>query len=280
VEPKVNYTVVGLFVVILGSALILAAFMLLTKGRTKSYLPYVVYMQEPVAGLSEQSPVKYNGVDVGFVVNMKLNTYNLQQVRLLLNIEEHIPITETTTATLMMQGITGLTYVGLQAKTPYAPLLKAKPGQRYPVIASEPSLLIQLDEAVRDITHAFRSISKAFDRVFDEQNTAAIKKSLANIAKVTQVFSNNSQRIDDFIRNTSAASKQFPAAMGEIKSTFHEGKYAVENISQQTLPSISDLLERLKGIANNLEGLSSDLKANPSIIIRGQAPAALGPGER
>lgn len=286
-DSKVNYTVVGLFVVVLGIALIWAAFMLTTKGRTKSYLPYVVYMQEAVAGLSEQSPVKFNGVDVGYVVSMQLNPHNLQQVRLLLNIDDTIPITETTTATLMAQGITGITYIGLRAKTADAPLLKAQAGQRYPVIKSEPSLLVQLDSAIRDISHTFKVIGSTFERVFDKQNTLAIKESLANLAKITQTLSNNSERFDQLMQSTSEASKQLPQVMTDVKEalvsakqTLDEGKTMVENISQQTIPSAQSLLDHLKSIANNLEGFSSELSDNPSLLIRGKTLPPPGPGER
>ncbi len=57
-------------------------------------------MHESVAGLGVNSAVKYNGVNVGSVKKTSLNNQNPEQVRLLLQIEEHTPITEGTTATL------------------------------------------------------------------------------------------------------------------------------------------------------------------------------------
>ena len=39
----------------------------------KKYILYTVYLHEAAAGLNEKSPVKYNGVPVGFVKQIQLN---------------------------------------------------------------------------------------------------------------------------------------------------------------------------------------------------------------
>ncbi len=72
--------IVGLFVVILTIAIVSIALWLTQNLQEKPYISYLVYMNESVAGLSIQAPVKYNGVDVGYVGNMKINLKNPQQV--------------------------------------------------------------------------------------------------------------------------------------------------------------------------------------------------------
>lgn len=60
-DPRVNYTLVGLFVVGLGVAL--AAVIIWLSGGTedKVYQTYVAYVYESVAGLNPRAPVKYRG---------------------------------------------------------------------------------------------------------------------------------------------------------------------------------------------------------------------------
>ena len=64
-EPKVNYVVVGIFVVLLGFLLV-AVVLWLGKGLDREvYDRYYAYMEESVAGLSVDAAVKYRGVEVG-----------------------------------------------------------------------------------------------------------------------------------------------------------------------------------------------------------------------
>ena len=304
---KVNYTVVGIFVVVLGSILVMITLWLTAGHRAKNFNTYLVYMNEAVAGLSEQAPVKFNGVKVGYVKSIKLNPNNLQQVILTLEIESNVPITTSTTATLMAQGITGLTYVGLKAKTAKAPLLIATAGQPFPVIKSEPSFLVQLDTAVREITTNITNLSESVRQVFDVQNREAISKTLQNIDKFSQTFAENSSEINaslknanTILKNTAKASKDLPQVLKEFKATLtsiknttqrinevgvqarltlQDSHVAVQSFSQQTLPNINQLLTQLGNLTNNLDGLSEKLNQNPSVLIRGELPPPPGPGE-
>jgi len=58
-----------------------------------------------------------------------------------------------------------------------------------------------------------------------------------------------------------------------------QGKIAVKNISQQTVPSINELLHRMDLIGKNLQQLTGELAHNPSVVVRGKLPAIKGPGE-
>lgn len=306
-ESNVNYTLVGIFVLVLGVALALGVYWLSAGRHPRDYTTYMVYMNEAVSGLSEQAPVKFNGVNVGYVSRVELNFNNPQQVILLLNIEENTPVNMSTTATLMAQGVTGITYVGLSAKKAKAPLLTETPGQPYPVIKSAPSLLVELDTALREVTTNIEGISTSFSHVFDKENTTAIKKSLENLQAFTETLAKNSSEISESIKdanlllsNTSQASVQFPRLVSTLQSslesvdkmtktlskssdqfnlTLRDSRSAVQNISQQTLPAAGELISRLDSVATNLQSLSQALRRNPSMLVRGQLPPSAGPGE-
>lgn len=74
------------------------------------------------------------------------------------------------------------------------------------------------------------------------------------------------------LKHISSASTQFTATM-------RSGKNTVDQISQETLPTITTLIRRLNIIAANLEDVSSQMKQNPSVVIRGSTPQPAGPGE-
>ncbi|MFI4963297.1 MAG: MlaD family protein, partial [Legionellales bacterium] len=158
-EAKTNYTIVGLVVVILAAGLLSAGLWLSVGFNQKTYSLYTVYLHEAASGLSEESPVKYNGVQVGFVKDIKLTKNDPRNVAILLSIEEGTPITTSTSATLISQGITGVTYVGLSASTSDLTPIVKMPDEPYPVIPAKPSLFNQLDAIIRQASENVTKVS-------------------------------------------------------------------------------------------------------------------------
>ncbi|MDP2707564.1 MAG: MlaD family protein, partial [Burkholderiales bacterium] len=106
-----NYALVGAFVLVLGAVLIAGVLWLASGGAYhKKYDLYLAIMDESVAGLNLNAPVKYNGVDVGKVRQIQLDTVNPERVNLLFAIERGTPIKEDTVAVLKIQGLTGIAY--------------------------------------------------------------------------------------------------------------------------------------------------------------------------
>ena len=135
-EPKVNYTVVGLFIALLGAAALAGVLWLSRTDYRGVYDRYYTFMDESVSGLSTDSSVKYHGVDVGRVKQIALNPDNPEQVRLALDLLRGTLVKEDTVAVLETQGLTGITTVNLRGGSRASPPLKAQPGERYPVIKS------------------------------------------------------------------------------------------------------------------------------------------------
>ena len=285
-EAKTNYTLVGLTVLMLGAGLLSASLWLSVGFDRKAYIKYITYLNESVSGLTEESPIKYNGVRVGFINSIELNHENPEQVILVLNIEKEVPITESTEATLVFQGITGTTYLGLTAATPSLVPLKKTPNSPYPVIPSKPSFFNQLESNVNTLTTDLK-------RFFSKENSDNIEKILKNFESLSSVFTQNNQNINETLEELPKLTKALKVSAKKIDTmaedvsvagkqftvTMKAGKNSIDQISQQTLPPITLLMRRLNDIAANLEKVSADMRQNPSVILRGSAPPKLGPGE-
>lgn len=184
-EPKVNYILVGAFVVLLGGSILGVVMWLAKSDYRGAYDRYYVYTQESVAGLSVNSTVKYRGVDVGRVKEIILNPENSEEVRVTLDILSGTPVKADTVAVLVTQGLTGLVTLNLNGGSRDAPLLTAEGGQVYPVIKSEPSLFGRLDMAISKLLSeqpltqlltSLSSLSQNATSVLDDENRARSRR--------------------------------------------------------------------------------------------------------
>lgn len=285
-EAKTSYTIVGLIVLILAAGLLSMGLWLSVGFNQKTYNEYTVYLRESVSGLSPESPVKFNGVKVGFVKNIKLNKFDPRQVELTLSIETGIPITNSTSATLISQGITGVTFVGLSAGSSELTPLQKMSGEPYPVIPAKPSLFNQLDTILNEVADNVNKVSAEVQRIFNEENAKYINQTLksadtfmANMADVSKDFPHVIKDLRMGISKFNTMAENMSTAGKSVTTTMSAGKTAVDKISQQTLPPAVILLNRLNAIAANLEKVSNEMRQNPSVVLRGTKPPEPGPGE-
>lgn len=279
-QGKVNYTVVGIFVVVLTAFLITGIFWLSTIGDNKDYRTYLVYVHEDVTGLSVESPVRFNGVKVGYVKSIELDPTNSKLVTLKLHVEPGVAISTSTYAILNEQGVTGVVYVNLKSETENAPELKALPGQPYPIISSKPSLLMQLSAVLPDVATDVQGLSKSIAEVLNEKNRQSIQESLANIAVVTKTLADNSKNFTQTIEQLNKTLASIDKTAATITKTMQGGQTVMRNFSNQVLPNAQQAISNLSQATMSVHQLTDELQRNPSMLIRGKGPAQLGPGEK
>lgn len=271
-ETNINYTLVGAFVVTLISVAVFIIIWLSSGFSFQHYTFYLIYMQESVSGLTMDSPVEFNGVNVGTVTKIQINHKNPQLVELLLKINSNTPVTQGTVATLTTRGLTGVTYVALKDRSTDLRPLVALPGQPYPVIKTAPSFFLRIDTALSQLSKNLHEVTKSIQSVLDKENQESIKHILLSMQRITNTLADNSQKMTDILENTSKASQQFGPM---LKS----GMGTMKILETQTLPATYQLLGNLNEMVRNLSAVSIELKNNPSVLIRGTTLAPLGPGE-
>lgn len=271
-ETNVNYTIVGIFVISLIAAIVMSVIWLSSGFKYESYTDYLLFMQESVSGLTQDSPVEYNGVAVGQVKGIKLDSKNPKLVKVLIEINSTTPITQGTIATLNTRGITGITFIALKDAGTNNTLLTPAPGRKYAVIKTGPSFFVRFDTALKEFSENFRKVSKSLQALLDKDNQRSIKQVLANLDKLTGTLANNSDQLNAILVNTSKASLQLAPLIQSSSSTLRILEY-------QTLPATYRVLTNLDNTTRTLAEFSMELKQNPSMLIRGVARPTLGPGE-
>lgn len=273
-ETNVNYTVVGGFVIILFTALVLGIIWLSSGFSFEMFSTYQLDMQESVSGLNTDAAVEYNGVNVGTVKSVELDDNNPHFVHILISIKDNTPITQGTVATLATRGITGLTYIALQDKgTDMRPLVKMK-GQDYPVIKTAPSIFLRIDTALQQFSADFKAISKSLQLLLSEENQKSIRNTLYNLQEITGSLAENNKKLVSILDNTSRVTLQLEPLVVSSTGT-------MRMLETQTLPATYRLLSNLDNVTRALAEVAEELKQNPSILIRGiNRQGTLGPGEK
>ena len=207
-EPKVNYILVGSFVVFLGAAVLVGILWLGKTDYRGSYDRYEAYLRESVAGLSVNSTVKYRGVDVGRIKTIALHPTNPEEVLLTMDIMHGTPIKTDTIAVLETQGLTGLATINLTGGSRDAPSLQALEGQTYPVIKTGPSLFFRLDEAVSRLLSEeglarllvdLNTAAKGAAMVLDEDNRTMLKRTIKDLSDVAQTIAAHKTQIEQSV---------------------------------------------------------------------------------
>lgn len=310
-----NYPVVGAFVLVLGAALIAVVLWLASGGAFRQKFDlYRAIENESVSGLNLNAPVKYNGVEVGKVREIRLDQANPERVNLLFAIERGTPIKVDTVAVLKTQGLTGIAYVELSGGSKTSPPLRAAKGDKYPVIRTEPSLSARLENVLTSVLAKLDSTSNTVNSVLSEKNQAAFSSALADIAAVTHTIAARREEFDavmagaaSTLENTSRASAQLGPVidrLGPAIDRLGRGADAIEKMGNEvartsagagktidavgadvqrftaeTLPELERLLGELGVLSTSLRSLIEQTERDPRGLLFGRKPVPAGPGE-
>ena len=123
-EKNANYATVGLTTLILTVAMIVFVVWLGRLSFARDFDLYDIVFQGPVRGLNEGGEVHFNGIKVGEVTKISLDSRDPNRVIARARVTSDAPIREDSYATLEPQGITGINYVQITAGTPSKRLLR------------------------------------------------------------------------------------------------------------------------------------------------------------
>lgn len=299
-ETKVNYAIVGFFVLVFSMALI-AVVIWLGAGAEyrKAYEDYLVYMNESVAGLNPNAPVKLRGVSVGRVKEIAIAPERQESVRLLLEIEKGVPIREDTVATLRSQGLTGIATVELSGGNPNSPILRPKAGEKYPVIKSAPSLMSRLDTAITPLLANLNKSIESLNDTLNEKNRADISRILSDLAKLSDMLARRSKEIDSSMVSASkmlAGGAKAAASLPQLVSRMDKAAEDLDRMAKdagqtsvaarrtishvdESVPEFNALITELRGLSASMRRVSQEIERNPSLLVYGKRPAPPGPGE-
>jgi phospholipid/cholesterol/gamma-HCH transport system substrate-binding protein len=186
-ETKANYIVTGAFTL----AVIVGAFGFIfwfqSNSGTGQHATYRVVFDGSVSGLRTAAPVLFNGIRVGEVADLALDTQDPRQVVAVISLDRNVPVRADTKVGLEFQGLTGLAEVSLTGGAPDAAAIVAQAGS--------PPTLYAGANATADVTQQARDVLARIDSLVADNETV-LHASLRNIETVTSTLAENSARLD------------------------------------------------------------------------------------
>jgi phospholipid/cholesterol/gamma-HCH transport system substrate-binding protein len=282
-ETKAGYVAVGAFVLALVAVGLGFVVWLAKVSVDQSFDYYDIYFAGSVSGLREGGIVQYHGVPVGTVTTIEIVPEDVERVRVTIEVEAGTPVRADVIATLQIQGITGLSFVQLQGGSNASPMLAAKEGERYPVIASRPSGLERVFETVPELVARFTTLVERATVLLSDENQQAFAETLDNVRDLTGALSGQTGNIEatltdartavGALRDTAVEVRGMSAelrveakrladaaekALAQITVTAATADTQVSAISgelQTTLKDCSDTADSLTRLADDLDGM-------------------------
>jgi len=247
-EREANYAAVGAFVLIIALLGALFVYWYSDSREHRSYNRYEVYFNGSVSGLDRGAAVRFLGVGVGRVVDMRVDPRDPSRVQVIVDIDAATPVSDDTVAQLQLQSaVTGLLYIDLRhARSDQLP--PAVPSIRYPVIRSAPSRFDVLLASLPKLVAAADELIERADRFLSDENLAAVTHAVANIEKA-------SGTLPQTLRDTQALVAQLRFASTDLSATARTARTTLDAAA----PDVRAAAEKLHVIADNLGNASSQL---------------------
>ena len=236
-ETRARYALIGLFVsavIFLGFAFV---YWLHAKGGLGQRTVYQVRFENSVAGLLVGSNVLFNGIRVGEVTGLALNTSAPQQVVVTIAVDPKTPIRADTNVSLDFQGLTGAPVLLLTGGSPDAPAPSSPDGG--------PPLLVAEADAGKTLSQSAREALARLDKILAD-NTEPIHNAIDSISVFAEALARNSDKVDGILagleRMTGGASARSKVPIYDLTAVRDWGKCPREPFGTIEVPEPGALM--------------------------------------
>ena len=302
---KVSSRALGIFVT---AGALLGVSAVIWVGASKYFekgARFATYFDESVQGLQRDSAVKYRGVDVGRVEEIRVAPDN-RLIEVVMKIRLRDDAETDTVASLKVAGITGIVFVELDRRDPDEPDLSPRLAfaSEYPIIPSKPSQIRQIFSGIDEILEKIRqvdlegiskSVTRSAKAAEDLLSGPRTQKVVANLESISANLDLTAARVEKITAEgrLEGIAGEARAALAEARSliaetrdeikalrlaeTAEKANRAVDHLartSRTTARDVQVMSDNLRRASETLERLLERLESNPSDLLFGSSPPA------
>ena len=247
-EREANYTVVGAFVLLVVGMAAAFVYWYSDARGSKSYERHEIYFEGSVSGLTVGSTVRYLGVDIGRVVDIRLDPRAATRVQVIADIDQRAPISEKTVAELSLLGVTGLLYIDLLGDVGKKRLAGPVASEQYPVIRSVRSNFDVLLSGVPEVMGRASEVAQRANQLLSDDNLRAMSGLVSNLDRASRSLPETMREVDALVRDLRATTADLGAAAQALRGT-----------TEGAAPAVAAAVQRLGAMADNLATTSTRL---------------------
>lgn len=298
-ENKSHAFAAGLFALCLGLAAILALYWL--GGNHDAAHDYIVVTKQNIGGLNPQAQVRYRGIRVGKVSDIRLDPDDYSNILITISVNDDVPLTTGTVAKLNYQGVTGLAHILLLETGKDTSPLESKDGTP-PRITMIPSLLDELGETGTATLKQARQLMQSANSLLNEENRAHLTATLANLesasANLKPALENLNRTLvqvnkvldDRNVRNLSQAAGEVGPLLADTRNLVGKMQAATDKLdiaigdasaggTSALMPRLNELAQDFSLTSRQLSRVLRILEDTPQGLVFGAPSQAPGPGE-
>lgn len=299
-ERDAKYAAVGIFALLAIALAFAFVWWYSDAGDETDYALYEIYFVGTVSGLSQGSPVRYLGVDVGRVRMLSVDRKNAGRVKVVTEIDSTAPISSRTRAKLGLLGLTGLLYIDLQEDQTAAAEEPLARGETYPIIESRRGDIEAFVARLPDLVGHAGRIFERVEVLLADENLSAISSTLENVRRAANDFPQiaaDAKALSAELRRTSAefttlaatlnstvetaqpqlreslanmntAVQRLAKASASVERILVENEAGLSQFSGSGLAEMQQLMIDVRDASGEVRDLARSLRENPSSLIR------------
>lgn len=291
-EYKAQEVKAGMMVVF--SIVLLLIFLIAITGiklnqSKKIYKAYFSY----TSGLEIGSVVRFGGMEVGYIKDMRIHDKNNSQIEFDVEIDGDIPVKTNSVAIVTAIGLMGEFHVNISTGTPDAELLKSGSV----LICKDVPQIMQLMEPVGEIAEQLNEIMSEVKQIVGPENQSEIKSILSNLnvlldenkksvdlmmdnfTNISKNLNGMTQKMDEMLisneENIANSLKHLDETLVQSKDLIERLDKMVVNLDNVVVTkgnNFIDIMDNLKKTTNHLEQFSRSIKERPWQLVRKSAP--------
>lgn len=255
-ETRAKYILIGVFT-LGGFVGIMAFFLWFARVELDRQFTYFDIRFSSVSGLGNASDVRFSGLPVGQVVDVRLSPDRDGTILVRVEVAAETPVRTDSVATIEAQGVTGVSFVSIGPGTPDAPLLVATDAGPIPEIEAGRSTLQSLSEDAPELVNETLRVVKEIGDLVGGENQDRMERILANIESASANFA---RTLDDF-STVAATVTTFADEISRFNATLEKVSSELTGVlgtADATLASIGELSDEAKTVvARGAESLDS-----------------------
>ena len=296
---RTNDLAVGVFILIGTLVLVTVGFWIGGVGQTVPMSQYSIIFERDVNGLSEGSPVRYMGVDVGQVSTIQILRAQDTAIEVRIEVATSTPVDSGTFASLGYQGITGVAFINLAGDPGMHGPLVAAAGRDHPVIRTRDVGIAALLNSGPEVLAQVNNILDDVGMLLSDKNLSAATQILENLDQLTGALAEQRRALSVLPVRMNESLEQLQITLELVAEFTEDAKpellATTQNLRQTTdkLVSVTERVEHwlvkndaaidsflADGIGEtaalvtdtreamrDLEKLSAELRNNPSRVI-------------